>query len=91
MIWVIVASVCGVGLYPMLQAMRERGSFRFVPQTPDDFFVFLHSLYSHAEEADGDDDDDDDDHDEEDEERALLLSGRESLERLSPRTTLFDE
>ena len=90
-IWVIVASVCGVGLYPMLQAMRERGSFRFVPQTPDDFFVFLHSLYSHAEEADGDDDDDDDDHDEEDEERALLLSGRESLERLSPRTTLFDE
>ncbi len=84
-IWVIVASVCGVGLYPVLQQMRERGTFRFVPQTPDDFHVFLHSLYSHAE----DEDEDEDEEDERDEERALLLM--RGLERLSPRATLPDE
>ncbi len=79
-IWVIVASVCGVGMYPVLQAMRERGSFRFVPQTPDDFHVFLHSLYSHAEEED---EDDDEGVEGDDAERALLTSGLSSPRALN--------
>ena len=87
-LWAIVASAFGFALYPLLQDLRERGSFRFVPQTPDDFYVFLHSLYSHTEidEEDGDGDEDDD---EDDEERALLISERETL---SPRlSSLVDE
>ena len=73
-LWVVVASVCGAALYPLLQDLRDRGSLRFVPSTPDDFHVFLHSLYSHAEV-----DEEEDGEGENDEEVALLISDRETL------------
>jgi amino acid transporter len=53
-LWALAGTVLGIVLYPLLQYARESQLFRFVQNSPEDFYVFLHTLSSEDDDSDGD-------------------------------------